>query len=74
MMTRQEPLITIKKKVLPSFIKVKFLLFSIQYGHANFPCVLHPKNISYTGKSFIVPSKLSLFENFVSLQHHTSKP
>jgi hypothetical protein len=39
-----------KKKALPPFIKVKALLFSIQYGHANFLYVLHPETIPYIGK------------------------
>jgi hypothetical protein len=37
MMTCQEPPVAIKKKeFLPSFVKVKALLFSMQYRHANF--------------------------------------
>jgi hypothetical protein len=29
-----------KKKALPPFVSVNALLFSKQYGHASFPCVL----------------------------------
>ena len=39
-----------KKDILPPFVKVKALLFSINYGHANFPCVFQQKIISYIGK------------------------
>jgi hypothetical protein len=42
----QELLVAIKKKVSPSFINVNILLFSIQYGHASFTCVLQPETIS----------------------------
>jgi len=34
-----------KKEVLPLFVSVNALLFSIQYGHASFPCVLQPETI-----------------------------
>jgi len=36
----QEPPMIIIKDVLSSFVKVKTLLFSIQYGHTNFSCML----------------------------------
>jgi hypothetical protein len=42
----QETMVTVKKKALPPFVSVNDLLFSMQYGHASFPCVLQPENIS----------------------------
>jgi hypothetical protein len=63
----QEPLMTIKKNDLPSFVKVKALLFFIQYGHANFIWVLQQKIILYVEKSLIVHIKLSSSEDFVFL-------
>jgi hypothetical protein len=33
------------KKDLPSFVGVNALLFSIQYGHASFSCMLQPETI-----------------------------
>jgi hypothetical protein len=41
----QETTVIVKKKALPPFVSVNALLFSIQYGHANFPCVLQPETI-----------------------------
>jgi hypothetical protein len=42
----QEITVTIKKKeVLPLFVSVNALLFSMQYGHASFSCVLQPESI-----------------------------
>jgi hypothetical protein len=41
----QETTVTIKKKVLPPFVIVNALLFSIQYEHASFSCVLQPESI-----------------------------
>jgi hypothetical protein len=34
-----------KKDVLPLFISVNALLFSMQYGHASFSCMLQPETI-----------------------------
>jgi len=34
-----------KKEALPPFVSVDALLFSIQYGHASFSCVLQPETI-----------------------------
>jgi hypothetical protein len=34
-----------KEEVLPLFVSVNALLFSMQYGHASFPCVLQPESI-----------------------------
>ena len=34
-----------KKEVLPLFVSMNALLFSMQYGHASFPCVLQPESI-----------------------------
>jgi len=42
----QETMVTIKKEALPPFVSMNALLFSIQYGHASFPCVLQPEIIS----------------------------
>jgi hypothetical protein len=42
----QETTMTVKKKVLPPFGSVNALLFSMQYGHASFPCMLQPESIS----------------------------
>ena len=42
---RQEMTVTVKKEALPLFVSVNALLFSIQYGHASFPCVLQPETI-----------------------------
>jgi hypothetical protein len=41
----QETMMTVKKEALPPFVSVNALLFSIQYGHARFPCVLQPETI-----------------------------
>jgi hypothetical protein len=41
----QEMTVTVKKKVLPPFVSVNALLFSMQYGHASFPCVLQSETI-----------------------------
>jgi hypothetical protein len=41
----QETMVTVKKEVLPPFVSVNALLFSMQYGHASFPCVLQPESI-----------------------------
>jgi len=42
----QETTVTVKKKeALPPFVSVNALLFSMQYGHVSFPCVLQPKSI-----------------------------
>jgi len=38
--------VTVKKEALPPFVSVNVLLFSMQYGHASFPCVLQPERIS----------------------------
>jgi hypothetical protein len=42
----QEPLVVVRKDVLPLFVSVNALLFSIQYEHASFPCMLQPEIIS----------------------------
>jgi hypothetical protein len=42
----QEATVTVKKKALPPFASVNALLFSMQYGHASFTCMLQPENIS----------------------------
>ena len=34
-----------KKEVLTLFVSMNALLFSMQYGHASFPCVLQPESI-----------------------------
>jgi len=41
----QETTVTIKKEALPLFVSVNALLFSMQYGHASFPCVLQQESI-----------------------------
>ena len=41
----QETTVTVKKKALPPFVSVNALLFSMQYGHASFPCALQPESI-----------------------------
>jgi hypothetical protein len=41
----QETTVTVKKEVLPLFVSVNALLFSMQYGHDSFPCVLQPESI-----------------------------
>jgi hypothetical protein len=41
----QETMMTVKKEAFPSFVSVNALLFSIQYGHASFPCVFQPETI-----------------------------
>jgi hypothetical protein len=41
----QETTVTVKKEALPLFVSVNALLFSIQYRHASFPCVLQPETI-----------------------------
>jgi hypothetical protein len=41
----QETKVTVKKEALPPFLSVNALLFSMQYGHASFPCVLQPESI-----------------------------
>jgi hypothetical protein len=42
----QETMVTIIiEKDLPPFVSVNALLFSMQYVHASFPCVLQPKTI-----------------------------
>jgi hypothetical protein len=41
----QEPLVIVKKNILLLFVSMNTLLFSIQYEHASFPCVLQPKTI-----------------------------
>jgi hypothetical protein len=61
MMTWQELLVEIfkiKEEVLSLLFKMKALLFSIQYGQANFSNMLHPEIILYTRKSFIVHIKV----------------
>lgn len=60
MTTWQEPLVEILKikEVLSMLFKMKALLFSIQYGQANFSNMLHPEIIIYTRKSFIVHIKV----------------
>ena len=57
-----------KKKVLPSFIKVKALLFLTLYRHVNFPCVLHLETIPYARKSFIVHNKVVFILKFYFLE------
>jgi membrane protein CcdC involved in cytochrome C biogenesis len=42
----QETPVVVKKDVLPPFVSVNALLFSMQYGHFSFPCVLQPETIS----------------------------
>jgi len=37
--------VVVKKDDLPPFVSVNALLFSIQYGHASFTCVLQPETI-----------------------------
>ena len=56
-----------EKDVLPSFVNVKALLFSIQYGHASFSCVLQLETILYTGKSLIVHIKVVFIWKFCFL-------
>jgi hypothetical protein len=51
--------VAIKKDVLPPFVIVKALLFSIQYEHANFSCVIQLEIVPYTGKSLIVDIKVA---------------
>jgi hypothetical protein len=41
----QETTVAVKKEALPLFVNVNALLFSMQYGHASFPCVLQAKTI-----------------------------
>jgi hypothetical protein len=41
----QETMVTVKKKALPPFVGVNALLFSMQFRHASFPCVLQPESI-----------------------------
>jgi hypothetical protein len=48
-----------KKKVLPSYVNMKALLFSIQYGHVNFPYMVQSETILYEGKSLIVHIKVA---------------
>ena len=38
----QKMTVVVKKKALPLFVSVNALLFSMQYGHSSFPCVLQP--------------------------------
>jgi len=33
-------MVTVKKEALPLFVSVNVLLFSMQYGHASFSCML----------------------------------
>ena len=42
----QESSMVVKKDVLALFVNVNALLFSMQYGHVSFPCVLQPETIS----------------------------
>jgi hypothetical protein len=56
----QEPLVAIKKDVLPLFVNKKALLFSVQHEHASFPCVLQLGTILYAGKSLIVHIKAAI--------------
>ena len=56
-MTWQKHLVVVEKETLPPFIKVKALLFFIQYEQANFLYVFHLETNSCTGKSFIVHIK-----------------
>jgi hypothetical protein len=51
--------VEIKKDVLPSFVNVKALLFSLQYEHVRFSCMLQPETIPYAGKSLIVHIKFA---------------
>jgi len=37
--------VTVKKDVLPPFVIMNALLFSMQYEHVNFPCVLQLETI-----------------------------
>ena len=53
-----------KKEVLPPFVSMNALLFSMQYGYASFPCVLQPKSIPEAGKSLIVHIKTALITKF----------
>jgi hypothetical protein len=39
----QETSVAVKKETLSSFVSVNTLLFSMQYGHTSFPCVLQQK-------------------------------
>lgn len=57
MVHRQELTMTVK---LPPCLSVKALDFSIQYGQANFPCVLHPESIPHEGKLLMVHNKAAL--------------
>jgi hypothetical protein len=41
----QKPPMTVKKDVLPSFVIVNALLFSILYEHTSFPYMLQPETI-----------------------------
>lgn len=61
-----------KNKVLPPFIKVKVLLFSIQYGQANFLYVLIQKP-SHIQKNHLQSTSNSSIKIFVFLRHHMSK-
>jgi len=64
----QESLVEIKKKdVLPSFVNVKALLFSLQYEHGSFSCMLQPETIPYAGKSLIVHIKFAFIWKFCFL-------
>jgi hypothetical protein len=56
-----------KKDVLISFVNVKALLFSIQYGHTSFSCVLQLEAILYAGKSLIVHIKVVFIWKFYFL-------
>jgi len=41
----EEMTVTVKRNALPPFVSVNALLFSMQYGHASFPCVLQSETI-----------------------------
>jgi hypothetical protein len=41
----QETLVTVKKDLLPLFVSVNALLFSMHYEHASFPCMLQSETI-----------------------------
>jgi hypothetical protein len=45
MIRLQEMMVAVKKEALPLFVSVNALLFSMQYGHVSFPCVLQPETI-----------------------------
>jgi hypothetical protein len=41
----QETTVTVEKEALPPFVSMNALLFSMQFRHASFPCVLQLESI-----------------------------